>query len=240
MNEEQQSELARILGYAFCDLALLEAAFTHPSYSHDHDGGFGNERLEFLGDAVLGLLIAQKLYVAHPDWREGELTRARSSLVNTHALARRSHQLGLGDFLQLGKTELRTGGREKASILGNLFEAVLGAIYLDGGFAAAERFVWQVFAKDFEAGTLVAARDPKTRFQEWAHAQKRVTPRYRMLADSGIDDDGSRFEVEVLIGDETWGRGSGRTKRDAEHAAAQDALLQAERNEEEINDVREE
>lgn len=228
MNEEQQKTLAQILGYTFQDQALLEEAFTHPSYAHDRDGGFGNERLEFLGDAVLGLVIAQRLYVAHPDWREGELTRARSSLVNTHALARRSRQLGLGEFLQLGKTELRTGGREKSSILGNLFEAILGALYLDGGFEAAEQFLGRVFEHDFEAGALVAVRDPKTRFQEWAHAQKRVSPHYRMLADSGIDDDESRFEVEVLIDDETWGRGSGRTKRDAEHAAAQAALSNAE------------
>lgn len=228
MNEEQQKTLAQILGYTFQDQALLEEAFTHPSYAHDRDGGFGNERLEFLGDAVLGLVIAQRLYVAHPDWREGELTRARSSLVNTHALARRSRQLGLGEFLQLGKTELRTGGREKSSILGNLFEAILGALYLDGGFEAAEQFLGRVFEHDFEAGALVAVRDPKTRFQEWAHAQKRVSPHYRMLADSGIDDDESRFEVEVLIDDETWGRGSGRTKRDAEHAAAQVALSNAE------------
>lgn len=228
MNDAQRNDLERILEYSFRDLTLLEAAFTHPSYSHDRDGGYGNERLEFLGDAVLGLVIAQKLYAAHPDWREGELTRARASLVNTHALARRSRQLGLGEFLYLGKTELRTGGRDKGSILGNLFEAVLGAIYLDGGFVAAERFVWHVFAKDFETGALVAVRDPKTRFQEWAHAQKRVTPHYRMLADSGIDDDASRFEAEVLLEDEAWGRGSGRTKRDAEYAAAQDALLKAE------------
>lgn len=228
MNEEQQKTLTQILGYTFQDQSLLEEAFTHPSYAHDRDGGFGNERLEFLGDAVLGLVIAQRLYAAHPDWREGELTRARSSLVNTHALARRSRQLGFGEFLQLGKTELRTGGREKSSILGNLFEAILGALYLDGGFEAAEQFLGRVFEHDFEAGALVAVRDPKTRFQEWAHAQKRVSPHYRMLADSGIDDDESRFEVEVLIDDETWGRGSGRTKRDAEHAAAQAALSNAE------------
>ncbi len=233
VTEDEQKRLAQILHYEFRNSALLEEAFTHLSYSHDQGGGFGNERLEFLGDAVLGLVIAQKLFVVHPDWREGELSRARASLVNTHALAHRSRQLGLGAFLKLGKTELRTGGHEKVSILGNLFEAVLGALYLDGGFAAAERFVARVFAQDFEAGALVAVRDPKTRFQEWAHADRRMTPHYRMLADSGIDGDETRFEAEVLLDDEAWGRGSGRTKRDAEYAAAHAALRKVENDDEE-------
>lgn len=232
MTQDEQKRLAQILDYEFCDPALLEEAFTHLSYSHDQGGGFGNERLEFLGDAVLGLVIARKLFAAHPDWREGELSRARASLVNTHALAHRSRQLGLGEFLKLGKTELRTGGDEKVSILGNLFEAVLGAMYLDGGLGAVECFISRVFAHDFTADALVAVRDPKTRFQEWAHAGRRVTPRYRTLADSGIDGDESRFEAEVLLDDDAWGRGAGRTKRDAEYAAAQAALQKAEDDDE--------
>jgi ribonuclease-3 len=215
--------LEAVLGHVFTAPALLEAALQHPSYAHEQDGTRGNERLEFLGDAVLELVTAQLLFEAHPRWEEGHLTRARAALVNTRALAERARELGLPAQARLGRTERRSGA-EKESILANVFEAVVGALYLDGGlapvFALARRLFGEALAPDSEA----FAADPKTRFQEWAHAELRETPRYTAVDDSGVENDESRFEVEVRVAGEAWGRGRGRTKRAAERAAAEAAL----------------
>jgi len=216
------------LGHRFRDPSLLETALSHPSYAYERDGTRGNERLEFLGDAVLDLVIAEQLYRFHPEWAEGELTRARAELVNTQALAQRARDRGFAPHLRLGKTERRTGGDEKDSILGNLFEALIGAIFLDGGFESAARFVEREFAGSLTEVTAAPQRDVKTRFQEWAHATHRVTPSYRALSDSGIDDDPERFHVEVLLEDRVIAEGRGRTKRLAERAAAATALAQSE------------
>lgn len=217
----------RRLGYSFASQGLLETALSHPSYAHERDGSRGNERLEFLGDAVLGLAVAELLYAAHPEWHEGELTRARAALVNAGSLAGCARALGLGELVRLGRTEQRSGGAEKDRILANVFEAVLGAIHLDGGPAAGRAFVERVFGP-----ALVDAprpeRDAKTQLQEWAHAALRVTPGYRTLDDSGVDEDAARFRVAVVIGDEVWGEGVGRTKRQAEQMAAERALARAE------------
>lgn len=209
------------LGYVFRDRQLLETALTHPSQAHELDGSRGNERLEYLGDAVLDLLIAHLLYEAHPDWHEGDLTRARAALVNQRALASRARALELGRFVRLGRTEQRTEGSTKASVLANACEALLGAIYLDGGLEAAREAVRRLFG---EALSDAPQRDAKTELQEWAHATFQRTPAYRTVGDSGLDADEARFTVEVRIGDETWGRGVGRSKRSAERAAAGAAL----------------
>ena len=216
--------LARILGYAFRDPALAELALSHPSYAHEVDGSRGNERLEFLGDAVLGLAVAELFFRARPDWSEGELTRARAGLVNQQALAERARAIGLDRFIKLGRTERRTEGQRKDSVLANCLEAVIGAVYLDGGVLPVTDLVERMFAEAVAQGSAPQRRDAKTTFQEWTHARFQTTPRYRMVRDSGTDDDEERFTVEVVVGDEVWGTGTGRSKRVAERAAAEAAL----------------
>lgn len=216
--------LEQALGYRFRDPALAATALTHPSYAYETDGSRGNERLEFLGDAVLGLAIAALLYEREPGWTEGELTRARAALVNRRSLAARARALGLPQWLRLGRTEALEG-RDKESILANCFEAVIGALYLDGGLAAVLPVAERCFREELESGG--ARRDAKTAFQEWAHAAHRRTPSYHTVGDSGIENDDARFTVEVRVGAEAWGRGVGRTKRAAEAAAALEALARA-------------
>jgi len=212
------------LGHRFRDPALLALALTHPSRSQEEDGTRGNERLEFLGDAVLDLAVAHALFEAHPEWPEGELTRARSALVSSRALARCARRLGLGGHVRLGRSEQRTGGERKDSVLANALEAVVGAVYLDGGAAAAFAAVQRLFGEALAGGAGPAQRDPKTRFQEWAHARFRLTPAYRAESDSGDEEDPERFTAGVWLGGERWGRGRGRTKREAEQRAAREAL----------------
>jgi ribonuclease-3 len=222
--ESARQSVEAALGYAFRDPDLLATALAHPSYAHERDASPGNERLEYLGDAVLDLVVARLLYDAHPDWTEGDLTRARAALVNKRALAERARFLDLGRFVKLGKTEQRSGGADKDSVLADCFEALLGAIYLDGGLGSAVELARKLFA---EAVAVAPRRDAKTEFQEWAHARFQHTPTYRTVVDSGTDDDDERFTVEVRIGDEAWGRGIGRSKRSAERAAAEAALARA-------------
>ena len=210
------------LGHAFRSPELAEVALRHASFSHETEGLPDNERLEFLGDAVLGLVVAESLYRDHPEWSEGALTRARAALVNGPNLARCARELGLGALVRLGRTEQRSGGRDKDRILANCFEAVLGAVYLDGGIEPAVALARRALGPAGAHGE--APRDPKTAFQEWAHARFRTTPSYRTARDSGIEDDDARFTVEVQIGAETWGAGTGRSKRLAERLAAEQAL----------------
>lgn len=220
-------ELFAKLGHRFDDPALLATALTHASAAFERDGTRGNERLEFLGDAVLDLVVARLLYLAHPDWREGELTRARSALVNTRFLARQARAFGLADYLVLGRTERRSGGAEKERVLANLFEAVIAAVYLDGGIEPVFALVERCFGEAL-AGEATLQRDPKTRFQEWAHATLRETPRYTVLEDTGVEEAEDRFTVAVTVNGEAWARGSGRSKRAAERAAAAEALARLE------------
>jgi len=215
-------ELSERIGHVFADPELLATALMHASAAFERDGTRGNERLEFLGDAVLGLVVARLLYERHPDWREGELTRARAALVNGRVLARQARSLGLVEYFVLGRTERRSGGAEKDRVLANLFEAVIGAIYLDGGIEPVRALVVRCFGETLTAETMLQ-RDPKTRFQEWAHATLRGTPRYGVLKDSGVEDAEDRFTVEVSVNEQPWGTGSGRSKRIAERAAAAEA-----------------
>jgi ribonuclease-3 len=217
--------LEQALGHRFRDPGLAATALSHPSYAYETDGSRGNERLEFLGDAVLGLAIATLLYTREPDWAEGDLTRARAALVNRRSLAGRARALGLPQLVRLGRTEAGEG-RSKESILANCFEAVVGALYLDGGLSAVMPLVERCFEAELAAGR--ALRDAKTAFQEWAHATHRRTPSYHTVGDSGVENDDSRFTVEVRIGDDAWGRGVGRTKRAAEADAAAAGLARAE------------
>lgn len=213
--------LEEVLEHRFDDRRLLETALVHASLANERGEGRGNERLEHLGDAVVGLVVAEMLYLTHPDWTEGQLTRDRAALVNKQALAGCARALDLGRFIQLGRTERQSGGDEKDSILADCFEAVVGAIYLDAGLGPVERLIEGLIGDAVVGG---AALDPKTAFQEWAHAEHQATPHYRTTGDSEEEDDDERFTVEVRIGSRFWGQGVGRSKRQAESRAADAAL----------------
>ncbi len=213
-----------VLGSSFQDRELLDRALTHASFAQENDGDRGNERLEFLGDAVIDLVIARLLYDDHPDWNEGDLTRARAALVNRGALAECARRIDLGRHLRLGRTERLSAGEGKDRILADGFEAVLGALYLDGGVDAVELVVRNLFGEIIHRGP---SPDPKTEFQEWAHRQFKLTPSYHTSRDSGTDDDEERFTVEVRVEGEVWGSGVGRSKRLAERGAAKAALVRS-------------
>jgi len=212
------------LGYRFRDRALLENALHHSSYAHDHAGLESNERLEFLGDSVIGLVVAHAFYEAKPEWDEGELTRALHALVEGRSLAVLARALDLGAVLRLGRTERQSGGEEKDSILADAMEAVIGAIYLDGGLASVSELVERVFGEALHAAAPAVARDPKTELQERAMASRGEFPTYRLLLDSAIEGDDERFAVEVVLCGEAMASGIGRTKRAAERRAAALAL----------------
>ncbi len=211
------------LGHAFSDPTLLETALTHASLAQERDGSRGNERMEFLGDAVLDLVISRALYDVHPGWSEGTLTRARASLVNTGSLARRARAIGLGAHLRLGRSERKGRGGEKPSILANAFEATVAAVYLDGGLAAAETLVRKSFPEAWDPDAPPPQRDPKTRLNEWAVAELGAPLAYEGLVDHGEDAAEARFEVEVRLPDGAH-KGRGPTRRDAERQAAAAAL----------------
>jgi ribonuclease-3 len=221
--DEAVTCLERMLGHSFRDREQALTALSHASYAYETSGDRGNERLEFLGDAVLGLVVGEALYAAHPDWAEGQLTRTRASLVCRASLAERAREIALPELVQLGKTEQRSGGAEKDSILANAYEAVIGALFLDAGLAPVRALVDRWFVE----GTGAAARDAKTSFQEWAHASLHATPSYHTTADSGVEDDALRFTVEVRVAGQAWGAGRGRSKRLAEQAAAEAALARS-------------
>ena len=218
--------LSERIGHRFRDPALLEASLVHASLAAELGDGRGNERLEFLGDAVLDLVVGELLYARNPDWDEGVLTRARAALIRKESLAEQARRLGLGEFVRLGRTELTAGGSEKDTILADCFEAVVGAVYLDAGLEPVRRLVEQAFGAEAQ---VAPPEDPKTRFQEWAHARFRETPRYATVGDSGVDDDETRFRVEVALRGRVWGTGVGRSKRVAERAAAREAVAAAQR-----------
>ena len=220
--------LAEAIGYEFDDPAIAELALSHPSYAHELDGSRGNERLEFLGDAVLDLVVSELQFQLHSDWSEGDLSRSRAALVNKDALAERARSIGLDRFVKLGRTERRSAGQRKESVLANCLEAVIGAMYLDGGLAVVRAWVEVTFADGFTAGSTPGCRDAKTMFQEWAHARLQATPGYRTTRDSGVENDEERFTVEAVIDDEVWGAGTGRSKRVAERAAALAAIERCE------------
>jgi ribonuclease-3 len=228
-SERSIEELIQRLGLdPESDSAWLEPALEHPSYAHERRGERGNERLEYLGDAVLDLVIGDLLYRAHPDWDEGSLTRARAALVNTAALAERAREIELGPSIRLGRTELRGNGSEKPRILANVFEAFIGASYLARGYEPTRALVVQLFRHTFEDPLLGSHRDPKTAFQEWAHAHRELTPRYQVLSDSGIENSAERFEVAVKLDGVVLALARGRSKREAERAAAARALADTE------------
>jgi ribonuclease-3 len=219
------AELQNRLGHSFRDENLLRLALTHPSVAHDANAPTPhNQRLEFLGDAVLGLVLSQQLYEKFPGADEGELTKSRAKLVNAGSLAARARALGLGAHLILSRGEENTGGRERASALADAFESVLGAIFLDGGFAAAREFVVREFAGDFSAlaeGT--DFQNPKGELQELLQSRSPRAPEYEFLSASGPDHD-RVFECAVRHDGAELARGTGKSKKAAESAAALAAL----------------
>jgi len=205
------------------DAELTVLALTHRSFAYEHGGLPTNERLEFLGDSVLGIIITDALYRDHPDLPEGRLAKLRASIVNMHALAGVGRRMGLGDMLRLGRGEELTGGRDKASIVADAVEAVLGAVYLQHGIAVANTVVHRLFA-DLMAGApkLGAGLDWKTSLQELSASRGLGVPEYRVSEDG--PDHAKTFEATVLLGGVSRGGGSGRTKKEAEQQAASAAF----------------
>ena len=211
------------LGYQFKNRALLENALTHSSYANEHreTGISSNERLEFLGDSVLGMVVADHLYREHPQMPEGELTRTRAALVCEGSLVEVARALELGKYLRLGKGEDAGGGRERPSILADATEAVLAAIYLDGGIAQARRAIRVLILGNEEE--MSASRDYKTALQELVQRENGQKLTYRLVGEEGPDH-AKRFSVEVELNGKTVGSGEGRTKKAAEQNAARAAI----------------
>jgi ribonuclease-3 len=226
-NEELDfTALEKILGVEFKDKDFLLSAMTHRSYLNEHKEATQdhNERLEFLGDAVLELVITDFLFTKYPDKPEGELTAVRAALVNTNSLAEASTKLGLNDHLLLSKGEAKDTGRARVYILANSFESVIGAMYMDQGYDVAKEFIGrQLFAQTDKIVDKRLWQDAKSRFQEMAQEHAGVTPNYETLNQVGPDHD-RVFTVGVFLGDKKIAEGNGRAKQEAEQAAAEKAM----------------
>jgi len=222
---ESAADLAERLGLHFTNLHLLVRALTHRSFVNENPNAIeDNERLEFLGDAVLDFIVGAWVYNHFPEMQEGDLTRMRSALVRTDTLAEFARQLDLGSALRLGRGELASGGRQRDNLLCATFEAVIGAMYLDMGIPAVETFVEPLLT---EVSSKVISQeeiyDPKSTLQEWTQSNKLGTPRYATVASSGPDH-ARVFIVEVQVNGKAYGRGEGTSKQAAAQAAAQAAL----------------
>ncbi|MEP6860638.1 MAG: ribonuclease III [Deltaproteobacteria bacterium] len=223
------AELETVLGYQFHDRLLLERALRHASWCNEQQGDRGedNERLEFLGDAVLDLVVGDRLMRRYPQLREGELSVTRAQVVSETGLSDVAAQLGIGQWLMLGKGEEKSGGRTKPSILADAFEALIAAVYLDSGFEAASAMVNRLLAQRIETVEFKGFYDFKTRLQETSQARMRATPTYEVVQELGPDHD-KRFVVAVKIGDDEWARAVGKSKKEAEQMAAAEAHFKIE------------
>ena len=226
--EDPLLKIQKNLSYTFQNSEILKLALTHPSYAHEHPQHEGeashNQRLEFLGDAVLDFLVAAWLYRTYPDFSEGTLTRLRATLVRTTSLAKLARNFELGDALQLGRGEEDSGGHQRPANLCDALEATVGALYLDAGM----EIVWQRLESWFatQAELILEAEayvDAKSRFQEWAQAEFSITPEYEIIDERGPDH-AKIFTAQVMIGEKIVGKGTGASKRNAEQAAARTAL----------------
>ncbi len=228
MDPGNYPEVERALGIEFNDKQLLQQAFVHRSFLNellDHDEDLvDNERLEFLGDAVLGYVVSEHLYLLFPYVDEGELTNLRSALVRRETLARLAEELNLGGYLKLGHGEEESGGRTRRATLCATFEALVGAVYLDQGIEAVRRLVFGLLRTDIERLRAVDdTKDPKSRLQEWAQASKGYTPRYKVAEALGPDH-AKHFVMLVQINGEPFGVGQGRSKQESAQRAAAMAL----------------
>jgi len=220
------SQLQAKLGITFRELSWLELALTHSSYINENPGiaPASNERLEFLGDAVLGVVISESLYQAFPEADEGELTRLRSALVRRETLAEIAREIDLGEYLLLGIGEEAGGGSNKIANLAGSFESLIAAIYLDRGIDTARKFILKLFGPEmYEQAHEGAGTDYKSKLQELMQAERQITPGYRLVSAVGPDH-AKQFTVEVNIGNLTLGRGIGTSKKAAEMDAAREAL----------------
>lgn len=221
---ERPTAIDRVLGIRFKDGSLRETALTHRSYAFEQDLPFNNERLEFLGDAVLGIVVTDMAFREFDDMSEGELAKLRAAIVNMGALADVARDLGLGRFILLGKGEEMSGGRDKSSILADALEALLGAIYLDRGQAIATKVIVRLFRPRMIAYVRgEGARDYKTILQELASADLHELPEYR-ISERGPDHE-KEFTATVFLAGTAWGRGMGRSKKEAEQQAAHEAFV---------------
>lgn len=220
------STFEKQIGYRFKDARLLEQAFTHRSYLNENrsKGREHNERLEFLGDAVLELVVTEFLFTKYPLKPEGDLTSYRAALVNTASISDAAAKLGMNDFLLLSRGEARDTGRARQIILANAFEAVIGALYSDNGYEAAKEFIAaQLFHKTDEVVEKGLWQDAKSRLQELVQEKEGITPSYDVVSQTGPDHD-KNFLVGVYIGKKRVATGEGRSKQEAEQLAAEKAL----------------
>lgn len=213
------------IGYTFHDRRLLQNALMHSSYANENRarGCTSNERLEFLGDSVLGMVTAMRLYRLYPDMPEGKLSRLRAELVCEQSLHAVALELGLGSYIRLGHGEARNGGRERPSILADAVEAIIAAIYLDGGLESAQRFILDQILTGLAEGQMHHVADYKTDLQERVQRKPGQALEYTLLSESGPDHNKS-FTMNVLLNGSEIGRGTGRTKKEAEQSAAKSAL----------------
>jgi ribonuclease III len=223
------SALEEVLGYPFKDRALLEQALRHPSWCNEQGEPRpdDNERLEFLGDAVLDLVVSHRVMTRFPKAHEGDLSVTRQQVVSEAALSEVGRKLDIGKWILLGKGEEKSGGREKPKILADMFEALIGAVYLDGGYPCAWEVVDRVLGSKIAIVELKNFFDFKTRLQETAQARLKATPTYRVVQEIGPDHD-KRFVVAVTIGEDEWARAVGKSKKEAEQMAAAEAHFKIE------------
>jgi ribonuclease-3 len=223
---QRVAEAMKRLGVAAGEPAVMLAALTHKSYANEHreEAREDNERLEFLGDAVIDLAVSHRLMERFPQAREGELSRLRAAIVDEEGLVAVAREIGLGELLLLGRGEELSGGREKPSLLADALEAVIGAIYLSGGLGPVLELVDRHFGKALERLSQgLLGRDAKTQLQEITQSAHKASPRYRVVSESGPDHS-KTFVIEVVLGESLLGKGEGRSKKEAEQAAARDAL----------------
>ena len=217
-------KLEEKIGYHFHDRGLLQTALTHSSYANERHGEAQSyERLEFLGDSILGLVTAEFLFTHEPQLPEGRMTRLRAELVCEVSLHKTALALGLGDYMRLGKGEEHTGGRERPSILADMVESIIAALYLDSDMDEARRFIMEHVLKDAELDDAHRIADYKTRFQELVQKKSNQIIAYQLVDETGPDHD-KTFTFEVSVNGEVYGRGSGKTKKEAEQMAACKAL----------------
>ena len=224
MTHTELKDLEKLCGCTFPDRELLQQAMIHTSYANEKNTGHAgsNERLEFLGDAVLELVTSEFLWENYPDMPEGDLTRLRASLVCEPTLAMDAREIGLPPFLLLGKGEEQTGGRQRDSIISDALEALIGAIYLNGGLETARNFIKRTVLNDIEHKRLFS--DSKTLLQEKLQKKDGKVIRYELTGESGPDH-ARQFSVQVLLGERVLGEGTGRSKKAAEQQAAYHALM---------------
>jgi len=217
------------IGHTFADPGLCEAALTHKSWLNEaqRSGRTDNERLEFLGDAVIALVVSDLLMRQFPDRAEGELSKTRAVIVSESGLAKSAEAIGLGDWVFLGRGEDQAGGRRKPSILSDALEALMGAVYLDGGLVAAQTVAERLFGQALQDAEKHARHDYKSRLQERAQALLQTTPLYAVVGEEGPDHD-KRFQVSIVLAGREYGRAIGRSKKEAEQNAAALALASLE------------